>query len=158
MAAGKMEECMVFVFDYDGVLSVEGEPRRLGVRLLLEALDLDGRVYIVSGRPRYERDVIVRFLREQGVSPSRVRGIILRGRGSEEYHKLEAYRVVADREGCLGEIHDDNPEALWPARRIVARGLILHYDEYCEPLHGHSILPSCTGSERPRHGKAYGEF
>ena len=155
--AGEEEECMVFVFDYDGVLSLEGGPRRLGVRLLLEALALNGRVYIVSGRPSHEASIITGLLREQGIPASRIRGILLRGRGSEVHHKLEAYREVESREGCLGEIHDDNPEALWPARRIVERGLILHYDEFCEPIHGYSILPSCRVNRFRRHDRAFVE-
>ena len=135
--------CLVFVFDFDGVLARGDEPRELGVRFLAKAVKLGGRVYIVSGRRPRDRGVIRTILKEAGIGLNRLRGLYLREAGSEEAFKLEVYREIYDREGCIGEIHDDNPEALWPARKLVDHGLILHYDDYCEVLYGYSILDSC---------------
>ncbi len=137
-------ECDVYVFDYDGVLvyAGTGEPRRVGIDALLEATRI-GVAYLVSGRPTHERSIILATLRDAGVPVSKLGGVVLRSRGSEAWHKLEAYMTIRDREGCIGEIHDDNPEVLYPARRLVERGLILHYDDHCEPLHGYSLLSPC---------------
>jgi len=138
-----VQDCMVFAFDYDGVLAYPGgEPRPLGLRALLEALGL-GPVYIVSGRHASDRGEMLALLRREGVPVSRLAGVILRVKGDEAWHKLEAYRGIVDREGCLGEAHDDNPEILYAARRLVSRGAILHYNDRCEPLIGYTILNSC---------------
>jgi hypothetical protein len=144
----RLEECMVFVFDYDGVIVSEGEPRSLGVEALREALSIGGRVYLVTGRRERNVHAIRSLLRSLAIPHQRIAGVITRGKGSEVSHKLEAYREISDHEGCIGEIHDDNPEALWPARRLVSRGLILHYDNYCEAIYGYSMLRAC----RERHG------
>ncbi|MCE4601300.1 MAG: HAD family hydrolase [Desulfurococcales archaeon] len=135
--------CPVFVFDFDGVIVSEGGLRTRGVEALGEALEMGGRVYIVSGRRPSNRGYIGGILREAGFSVARLGGLYLRESGSEESFKLETYIRIRDLEGCIGEIHDDNPEALWPARRLVEHGLILHYDEYCEAIYGYSILRSC---------------
>jgi len=139
-----LEECMVFAFDFDGVIAYPGgEPRRVGIEALQEALQL-GAVYIVTGRPQADRSVVHSLLRREGIPLSRIRRIILRGGGGEVWHKLESYRWIVDVEGCLGEVHDDNAEVLYAARRLVQRGTILHFNEHCEPLTGYTVLESCS--------------
>ncbi len=135
--------CPVFVFDFDGVIVSGGELRARGIKALGEALEMGGRVYIVSGRRPSDRGYIGSVLREAGFSVARLGGLYLRGSGSEESFKLETYVRIRDLEECIGEIHDDNPEVLWPARRLVEHGLILHYDGHCEAIYGYSILRSC---------------
>ncbi len=134
---------MVFVFDYDGVIYDREGIRSKGIEALQEAISLAGIIYIVTGRWRKEEKTIRRVLVEAGVSHNKVKRIITRRRGSEIAHKLEAYTSIIDYEGCIGEIHDDNPEVLWPARRLVTRGLILHHNNECEPIHGYTLLDSC---------------
>ncbi len=143
-------ECPVFVFDFDGVLFAGGIVRGIGVEALLEAVSIGGVIYIVSGRRRWDRRLIDSVLRSVRVPRSSIRDIIVRDRGGEVDHKLEAYRVIAYSEDCIGEIHDDNPEALWPARRLVSRGLVLHYNDYCEAIHGYTILSTCKAINPPK--------
>ncbi len=141
-------ECDVFVFDFDGVIvRDDGSLRPLGVKLLKEALD-HGVVYIYSGRPKEDLDVIIDALAEAGGIPRRrLAGILLR-RGS--LGELEAKRRHLDfiirREGCIGEVHDDNEAALWLAWEVVApRALVLHGNDWCRPIKGISVLEPCRG-------------
>jgi len=136
-------ECDVIVFDFDGVLYSGEGARRLGVELLRKALEDGYRVYIVSGRRRRDLPIIRSVLEESGIGIRRLAGILLRDRGSETGFKLEAYTRVLDLESCILEIHDDNPEALWPARRMVTRGLVLHHNEECSVLYGSSVFEEC---------------
>jgi len=136
-------ECDVIVFDFDGVLYDGESARRLGVGLLKRALEQGYRVYIVSGRHRRDLPIIRRVREGSGVGIGRLASILLRDRGSETGFKLEAYTRVLDLESCILEIHDDNPDALWPARRMVTGGLILHHNEECSVLYGSSIFEEC---------------
>lgn len=135
--------CRVIVFDFDGVLYREGDVRGLGIALVAEALSRGFRVYIVSGRRVRDLPLVKSILREAGVPPGRLSGIMLRDRGSEAWFKLSAYSSIVDSEGCILEIHDDNAEALWPARRIVSGGLVLHYNGYCSVIYGSTVFEAC---------------
>ena len=142
-------ECPVFIFDFDGVLYSGGMIRSVGVEALLEAVSIGGVIYIVSGRRRWDKRVIINVLKGLRVPQSSIHGIIVRSRGGEVDHKLEAYRIIMYNEDCIGEIHDDNPEALRPARRLVERGLVLHYSNYCVAIHGYTILSACKPIDPP---------
>lgn len=133
----------MIVFDFDGVLYDDDGARRLGVVLLRKALEDGYRVYIVSGRRRRDLPIIRSVLEENGIGIRRLASILLRDRGSETGFKLEAYTRVLDLEHCILEIHDDNPEALWPARRMVTGALVLHHNEECSVLYGSSVFDEC---------------
>ena len=151
--------CPVFVFDFDGVIvythespldtliqssETELTPRPIGLKALKEAL-VTGFVYIVSGRPKRDLHTIKQVLRRIGVNPGLLRGLLLRPSSisSETDWKLLALREILEKEGCIGEYHDDNPYALSAARNLVKHGLIIHLRDKCEPYTGYSILDSC---------------
>ncbi|GAB6147509.1 hypothetical protein [Stetteria hydrogenophila] len=140
-------DCDVFVFDFDGVLARGGAPRPLGVGMLKAALEL-GVVYVYSGRPREDLGVVLEVLEEAGVARGSLAGILLRAGSAGE---LEAKRghleIILRREGCVGEVHDDNEEALWLAWEVAApRALVLHGDDWCRALRGRSLLEGyCRG-------------
>ncbi|GBF09243.1 hypothetical protein apy_09680 [Aeropyrum pernix] len=140
-------ECRTVVFDFDGVMAegFQGEvrPRPLGVALARRLIGRGYRVYVVSGRPEQERSLIARLLREWCIPLGGVRGIILRRRGVGEVdHKLESIMEVEAREGCVREVHDDNPYVLEALRRRVET-LVLHTPNGCEVLKGKPAEP-CT--------------
>ena len=152
--------CLVFVFDFDGVIvytpestldtliqssEIELTPRPIGIRALKEAL-IAGSVYIVSGRPERDSYIIKRTLRLIGVNPGLLSGLLLRPPSilSEIDWKLTALREILEKEGCIGEYHDDNPYALSAARNLVKHGLIIHLRDKCGPYKGYSILDSCN--------------
>ncbi len=147
--SGGSEECMVFVFDFDGVLAVPLEegmvaPRARGLEALKEATGM-GVVYVLTGRSVNEKSIITSLLSESGVSLSGV-SIITRSTGDsrgEVNYKISAMEDIYGVEGCIGELHDDNPYVLASARRRVIRGGVLHYDDICEPLYGYSVLEAC---------------
>lgn len=151
--------CPVFVFDFDDVIVYTHEspldtliqpseagltPRPIGIKALKEALAA-GSVYIVSGRPKRDSHLIKQVLLRMGVNPGSLRGLLLRPSSisSEIDWKLLALREILEREGCIGEYHDDNPYALSAARNLVKHGLIIHLRDKCEPYKGYSILESC---------------
>ncbi len=138
-------ECDVFVFDFDGVIvRSDGSIRPLGVRLLREAFG-HGVVYIYSGRPREDLYVITNALDEAGIPRRRLAGILLRrGSGGELNAKRRHLDLIVHREGCIGEVHDDNEAALWLAWETASpRALVLHGDEWCKPIRGTSVLKPC---------------
>ena len=155
MSAGDLnngEACEVFIFDFDGVLAkaAEGEapaPRLLGISLLRTAT-ARGIVYIYTGRHCRERDLILSLLREWGIRPSRINGILCRSSGvSEVDAKLGHLARVLEVEGCIGEVHDDNPYILSSIRRHTRfHALVLHYDDSCEVIQGRSLLGGCRES------------
>ena len=140
-------ECTVAVFDVDGVLlSNQDSARPVGVKSLLFLLDAGYRVYIHSGRSRREAGSLRRALREAGIPLSRVAGLLLRDRPVPEVDwKLYSAGLVVDREGCIGEAHDDNPYVLAALRRTVITG-VLHEGSSCLVLYGSSIVPWCRPS------------
>lgn len=144
MEAG--DGCDVFVFDLDGVLIMPSEegvkPRRLGISLLNLAIEV-GVAYIFSGRPRSERGEILLHLREGGANVGGVKALLLKPRPGigEIPWKLEAFEEILSTEGCVGEVHDDNPYVLSALRRRVDYGLVLHYDsDSYEVVYGYSRL------------------
>lgn len=147
--AGGFEECMVFVFDFDGVLAVPLEegmvaPRARGLKALKEATGM-GAVYVLTGRRVNEKSIITSLLSGAGIGLSGV-SIITRSTGDsrrEVDYKISAMEDIYGIEGCIGELHDDNPYVLASARRRVIRGGVLHYDDICEPLYGYSVLEAC---------------
>lgn len=136
--------CTVYVFDFDGVVvDYEGEPRWVGVEALRQAAER-GIVYIVSGRPARDRGKVLRILKDLGLD-GLVHGVILgrrRGEPEEEY-KYERALELLSSEGCILEIHDDNPRVLDRLSGIPRGGLILHYDNNCTPVKGRTSLPAC---------------
>ncbi len=138
-------DCHVYIFDVDGVLVYPwGEPRPLGFKALSWAL-ADGAVYIVSGRPARERGLLTRLLRSISVKPGLIAGYYLRqdpGIGEVE-HKLSSVQDILSTEGCILEVHDDNPRVLDSLRRLVTGGLILHYNDNCEAVYGSTRIPYC---------------
>ncbi|BAN89930.1 hypothetical protein [Aeropyrum camini] len=139
--------CGVVVFDFDGVLAEtsggEVRQRPLGVVLARRLIGRGYRVYIVSGRPDREEGLIKRLLREWCIPLAGVRGILLRRSGVGEVdHKLESIMQIEAREGCVGEVHDDNPYVLEALRRR-AETLVLHTPQGCEVLKGRPAEP-CT--------------
>jgi len=144
------EECMVAVFDVDGVLlesDVFGgyRARELGVAALRELLSLGYRVYVVTGRPASRRDETVKQLAEAGVTVGRLSGIYFDEWGvGEVAAKLRWLERIMSKEGCIGEYHDDNPSVLEAVGRR-AGSLILHYPWGCEAMWGHSASMACGG-------------
>ncbi len=142
------EDCSVFVFDFDGVLAASTEGGRIvareaGISALREALGV-GTVYVLSGRVSQEKWIIKALLSQEGL----YRGVkvVTRRPGdkrSEVDYKLSELLRILEVEGCIGEIHDNNPYVLEAARRHVLRGGILHYDNTCEPLYGFTVLEAC---------------
>ncbi|MCE4604707.1 MAG: HAD family hydrolase [Aeropyrum sp.] len=142
------EECPAVILDFDGVLAVEGplgpEPRRLGLEILAEALSLGLKVYIVSGRREADRPVVERLLAEAGAPAGRLAGVVLRSsRKTEVDHKLDSILRVEAREGCVAEMHDDNPYVLHSVRRHVKAG-VLHHGEQCTVLYGVALTSKCS--------------
>ncbi|MCE4599498.1 MAG: hypothetical protein F7C81_04800 [Desulfurococcales archaeon] len=140
--------CSVIVFDVDGVLMDESgsTPRSKGLELLAEAV-AGYRVYIVTGRSEAERGVIVELLRNSGIRVGDLAGILMRPRGdksSEVALKVRLLNRVIDVEGCILELHDNNPRVLDAARKLVRGALVLHYNDGCETLKGRSVLGKCT--------------
>jgi len=144
------ELCPVAVFDVDGVL-VEGDPwlgvrpRRLGVAVLSELLWKGFRVYIVTGRPASRRGETLAHLREAGVPVERLAGLLTDSWGvGEVASKLRNVELVLSREGCIGEVHDDNPSVLEAVGRR-AEALVLHGPWGCETVKGQSSSSACSG-------------
>jgi hypothetical protein len=152
LLAAWRDECLVFVFDFDGVLAVNNErgevvARPAGTEAIREALSL-GVVYILTGRRRAERGLIMSLLAREGVNVARV-SIVARGardRRSEVDYKSSSLLEILNAEGCVGEVHDDNPYVLEAVRRHVSRGGVLHHERGCEPLYGSTILAACRSS------------
>ncbi len=141
-----LEECDVIVFDFDGVLVNEDlRPRHLGVSLLKEAIEKGFSVYIVSGRPKEEIHIIKDFLKNINVRPGSLRAIMLRSSTniSERDWKILAYNKIIDKEGCIAEVHDDNPYVLGSIKKFNVGALVLHLPDRCEILKGRSRLSSC---------------
>ncbi len=144
--------CPVYIFDFDGVLiDSEGEPRRVGVEALRQAAGM-GRVYILSGRPPRDRGKVLGVLRSLGVLAVVEDVILGRGRGvPEEEYKYERALEILSTEGCILEVHDDNPRVLDRLSRLARGGLVLHYNGYCTPVRGHTTIQVCREA-RGRHG------
>ncbi len=147
MAGG--EECFVAVLDVDGVLLRRGiggevEVRRLGVEVARSLAEAGYRLHVHTGRRPGDRGLVLSLLREAGFPLSSTVCLMFRGeRGVGEVEwKLSALQEALEREGCVGEIHDDNPEVLEAARRMVG-GAVLHWDEYCGLLYGSTAAPQC---------------
>jgi len=140
-------DCRVYIFDIDGVLLYpDNSIRNIGINALKWALD-HGRVYIVSGRSRRDVGVVYKLLKSVGVQVNHLSGIYMREPGDyrgELAVKLDYIMGVLSSEGCILEVHDDNTSVLNSVRRIVRGGVILHYNEYCEPLYGESTIPVCS--------------
>jgi len=142
-----LEECDVIVFDFDGVLANKDlRPRSLGVSLLKEAVKRGFSVYIVSGRLKEELHIIKDFLKSINIKPSSLQAIILRTSSnvSEKNWKILTYNRIIDKEGCIAEVHDDNPYVLDSVRRFNINTLVLHLFDHCEILKGRSKLSSCN--------------
>ncbi|MEB3774533.1 MAG: hypothetical protein GSR86_06390 [Desulfurococcales archaeon] len=144
-----MQDCMVFVFDIDGVLlDREGESiRSIGVEALRWAVE-HGAVYIISGRSSRDKGFILDLLKSVEVRVGGIEDVLMRvpgDRRGEVDVKREYLLEVLSREGCILEVHDDNPRVLDASRRIVKGGLVLHYDNTCEAIYGRSIIPACSG-------------
>ncbi len=137
------EECNIIVLDFDGVVVKENlEIREIGRRILSEAKRMGLRIYIVTGRHKREVPEIRRILREAG---GRAIDILARPEHgiAERDWKLSAYEEVLDKEGCIAEIHDDNPYVLESARRLGINALVLHSNETCEVIYGKSVFSFC---------------
>ena len=152
---GGDDQCLVAVFDVDGVLleadplGLGVRPRPLGIEALRELLEQGFRVYIVTGRPAGRRGETLYQLRAAGVPVERLAGVLMDEWGVGELaSKLRNIERVLEREGCIGEVHDDNPEVLSSVGRR-AYALILHGPWGCEELRGHSSSRAC-GGRRPR--------
>ncbi len=145
-------DCLVAVFDVDGVL-LESDwyhgvrPREIGVNVLRELLAKGYRVYIVSGRPEARRGETLDQLRKAGIPIERLAGVMLDRWGvGERASKLRNIEAIMLREGCIGEVHDDNPEVLSSVGRR-AHALLLHGPWGCEAVKGHSASTACMGSK-----------
>ncbi len=142
-----VDDCDVIVFDVDGVLLDDtGRSVRLkGVRLLTRAVR-EYRVYIVTGRSEEDRWIISNMLREHGIEARELAGIFMRPRSSrvdEVTLKIELLNNIIDVEGCIREVHDNNPRVLDAARRLVEGALVLHYNDQCTSIRGKSLFPEC---------------
>ena len=143
-----MVECYVAVIDVDGVLlriGPEGvlEPRPLGLKVVEVLAGLGYTIHIHTGRPRRDRELVLSALREAGLRLSRVSCLRFRDRpvGEVEW-KLLGIQEALESEGCVGEVHDDNPEVLASVRRLVGGG-VLHWDDGCGLLYGYTAVPHC---------------
>ncbi len=145
-------ECDVIVFDFDGVLvDYNLRPRPLGVSLLKEAVKGGLVVYIVSGRLKDELYTVKNALKDMDIKTNKLKDILLRpsSRLSEKNWKLMAYSRIIDKEGCIAEVHEDNPYVLSSIRKLGIETLVLHVyegSERCEVLKGKPRLFACINT------------
>jgi hypothetical protein len=145
LGKGDCRDCPVAVFDFDGVLVfLDGEmwDNPDGLSCLKDAVKRGLIVYVVSGRRKRDLHLVKSFLRRHSVSLPDKQLILRTKHVSEIDHKLEAAYKVLEREGCIGEWHDDNPYVLDSMRKIVCRALVLYVRGKPFNYHGRSLL-SC---------------
>ncbi|MCE4603272.1 MAG: hypothetical protein F7B18_08830, partial [Desulfurococcales archaeon] len=104
-----------------------------------------GRVYILSGRPPRDRGKVLNVLGDLGLIHLVEDVVLGRERGvPEEEYKYEMALEILSTEGCILEVHDDNPRVLDRLSRLARGALVLHYNGYCTPIKGSTTIRICS--------------
>lgn len=114
-------------------------PRLLGIELFRDRVKRY-RVLIITGRPERLRRCTIRQLREFGIDPSRILGLLMRSNDDKRPSsvvKRELLERFLDEhpEATVMEVHDDDPESLIEMGKVARQAaLYLHTKDGYEVL------------------------